>query len=119
MYPHLLQVQATLEISDVTGFDLQPCWAERDIPNIGYTIVPYRSKKLRVVVLGKLVGSEGIGGAGEDVSGISTTISSKTGDVCSFSLEASTGHDTLDLGELPVRLAVQRGGCSSLVSLYP
>ena len=43
-------------ISDVTGFDLQPCWAEQDIPNIGYTIVPYRSKKLRVVVLGKLVG---------------------------------------------------------------
>ena len=44
-------------ISDVTGFDLQLCPAERDIPNIRYTIVPYRSKKLRVVVLERLVGS--------------------------------------------------------------
>jgi hypothetical protein len=39
---------------------------------------------------------------GEDVSGISTNISSKTDDVRSYSLEASTGHDTPDLGELPV-----------------
>ena len=40
----------------------------------------------------------GIGGAGEDV----LNISSETDDVCSFSLEASTGHDASDPGELPV-----------------
>lgn len=44
----------------------------------------------------------GIGGAGEDISEISTNISSETDYVCSFSLEASTGHDTPDPGELPV-----------------
>ena len=31
---------------------------------------------------------------GEDISGISTTVSSKADYVCSLSLEASTGHDT-------------------------
>lgn len=36
------------------------------------------------------------------ISEISTNISSKTDYVCSFSLEASTGHDTPDPGELPI-----------------
>jgi len=51
--------------------------------------------------------------------GFPRTFSSKTDDVRSYSLEASTGHDTPDLGEPPVVSLYNDGGCSSLMSLYP
>jgi hypothetical protein len=42
-------------------------------------------------------------------------------DVCSFSLEASTGHDTPDLGGLPVVSLYNEGGvfARAWLSLYP
>ena len=44
-------------------------------------------------------------------------ISSKTDDVCSFSLEASIGHDTPDLGEVPVVSLYNEGLLEPGVSL--
>jgi hypothetical protein len=44
-------------------------------------------------------------------------ISSKTDDVCSFSLEVSAGHDMPDLGELPVVSLYNEGLLEPGVSL--